>query len=218
MKGEVYLITKNADLIRHFENSGGKTKVVAFPSFPVTVPLGSFPRLTIIDSDGNWEQEIKTVATGRREKGESFYSIISSASSLQGTSTQIDDIALQLDALSSPSSNKNTSEATQKGEKEHGLHIVQFIEKSVFEFVRKVKHSRPKNLYDLIISEFEKPIFHAALQEMDGNQVRAAELLGMHRNTLRKKIKALKIPIKKQQGEKQLSRLSESARSSGRVK
>ena len=89
---------------------------------------------------------------------------------------------------------------TKKGEKEHELHelhLLQFLEKSVYEFVRKVKHSRPKKLYNLLISEFEKPIFHAALQEMEGNQIRAAELLGMHRNTLRKKIKALKIPIKK---------------------
>ncbi len=40
----------------------------------------------------------------------------------------------------------------------------------------------------------EKPLIEAALRMTGGNNIRAAELLGIHRNTLRTKIKALKIP------------------------
>lgn len=77
------------------------------------------------------------------------------------------------------------------------LHFSELLEKKILDFVRKVKTGRPKNLYSLLISEFERPLFSLVLQEMDGNQIRAAELLGVHRNTLRKKITELQIKVKK---------------------
>jgi DNA-binding protein Fis len=77
------------------------------------------------------------------------------------------------------------------------LHFSELLEKKILDFVRKVKGGRPKNLYSLLISEFERPLFSLVLQEMDGNQIRAAELLGVHRNTLRKKMTELQIKVKK---------------------
>jgi len=46
-------------------------------------------------------------------------------------------------------------------------------------------------LYDRILQEVERPLLTVALSECDGNQLRAAELLGLNRNTLRKKLKEL---------------------------
>ena len=43
------------------------------------------------------------------------------------------------------------------------------------------------------LAEFEKPLLEHALRETEGNQVRAAQLLGINRNTLRKKISDLAI-------------------------
>lgn len=51
----------------------------------------------------------------------------------------------------------------------------------------------PEGLYDRFLVEFERPIVAAALAATNGNQVRAADLLGLNRNTLRKKIKELGI-------------------------
>lgn len=46
-------------------------------------------------------------------------------------------------------------------------------------------------LYDRILHEIERPLLSIALAECRGNQLRAAELLGLNRNTLRKKIRDL---------------------------
>ncbi len=43
-------------------------------------------------------------------------------------------------------------------------------------------------LYDLILADLERPLFRMALAAVRGNQLKAAKLLGMNRNTLRKKL------------------------------
>ena len=51
----------------------------------------------------------------------------------------------------------------------------------------------PEGLYDRFLVEFERPLVAAALAATKGNQVKAADLLGLNRNTLRKKIRELGI-------------------------
>jgi two-component system, NtrC family, nitrogen regulation response regulator GlnG len=53
----------------------------------------------------------------------------------------------------------------------------------------------PNGLYDRILKEMELPLIALALSATRGNQVRTAELLGINRNTLRKKIKDLDIRV-----------------------
>jgi two-component system nitrogen regulation response regulator GlnG len=48
-------------------------------------------------------------------------------------------------------------------------------------------------LYHSALAAFEKPLFEHALEETSGNQLRAAQLLGINRNTLRKRIGELEI-------------------------
>ncbi|MCW8917861.1 MAG: DNA-binding transcriptional regulator Fis [Gammaproteobacteria bacterium] len=43
-------------------------------------------------------------------------------------------------------------------------------------------------LYQLILSEMEQPLLEKVMQEARGNQTRAAEILGINRGTLRKKL------------------------------
>jgi len=50
-----------------------------------------------------------------------------------------------------------------------------------------------EDLYHQIISTVEKSLIRAALKHADSTQVKAAQLLGINRNTLRKKIKELGI-------------------------
>ena len=53
----------------------------------------------------------------------------------------------------------------------------------------------PDGLYDRILKEMELPLIALSLSATRGNQVRTAELLGINRNTLRKKIKDLDIRV-----------------------
>jgi two-component system, NtrC family, nitrogen regulation response regulator GlnG len=53
----------------------------------------------------------------------------------------------------------------------------------------------PPGVYDRVLAEFEKPLLLACLTATRGNQIRAAELLGLNRNTLRKKIRELSISV-----------------------
>jgi len=50
-------------------------------------------------------------------------------------------------------------------------------------------------LYQRILKEVEMPLFAITLAATHGNQIKAAELLGINRNTLRKKIRALDINV-----------------------
>ena len=49
--------------------------------------------------------------------------------------------------------------------------------------------SPPGNLYQMVMNEVEAPLIEAALHHTGGNQSHAAEILGMSRGTLRKKLK-----------------------------
>ncbi|HTY49600.1 MAG TPA: helix-turn-helix domain-containing protein, partial [Steroidobacteraceae bacterium] len=48
---------------------------------------------------------------------------------------------------------------------------------------------RPAHLYDLVLREVEEPLLKAVLDYTEGNQVRAADILGINRGTLRKKLR-----------------------------
>jgi two-component system, NtrC family, nitrogen regulation response regulator GlnG len=53
----------------------------------------------------------------------------------------------------------------------------------------------PPGLYDRILKEVERPLIALTLGATRGNQLKAADLLGLNRNTLRKKIRELNIPV-----------------------
>ena len=52
---------------------------------------------------------------------------------------------------------------------------------------------KPGDLYQLVIGEVEKPLFRAVLTYTNGNQSEAADILGINRGTLRKKLKDYKL-------------------------
>ena len=52
-------------------------------------------------------------------------------------------------------------------------------------------------LYNRVLKELERPLLALTLEATHGNQLRAADLLGLNRNTLRKKLKELEIPVVK---------------------
>jgi len=61
------------------------------------------------------------------------------------------------------------------------------------DFFRTLNGHAPKNLYDLFLDQVEPPLLKSTLRYCHGNQSRAAEMLGLNRATLRKKLKQHKI-------------------------
>lgn len=77
-----------------------------------------------------------------------------------------------------------------------------YIHTKLRDFVRRMKLGAGSGLHPLIVKAVEKPLIALVLDETHGNQNQAAALLGLNRNTLRKKIQDLKIPLAKQAGKK----------------
>ncbi len=67
--------------------------------------------------------------------------------------------------------------------------LEEIIEKKMQECVRGLRGHASANLHSLMVGLVEKPLLRAVMRETKSNQVRAAQLLGINRNTLRKKLK-----------------------------
>ena len=69
----------------------------------------------------------------------------------------------------------------------------QLIEERIREFIRRLGPAidSETRLHDLFVRQVERPLVKAVLEATGGNQVRAAAILGIHRNTLRKMVTEL---------------------------
>jgi two-component system nitrogen regulation response regulator GlnG len=74
--------------------------------------------------------------------------------------------------------------------------IEDIITKRLEPFVEKTASKGRQELYDTVMPFMERPLIKLVLKKTRNNQIRAAELLGINRNTLRKKIRELKISLK----------------------
>ena len=70
------------------------------------------------------------------------------------------------------------------------------VERHLGVYFKKYQNSLPPpGLYHRVLREIEGPLIGAALAATRGNQIRAAELLGVNRNTLRKKVRDLDLQV-----------------------
>jgi len=77
----------------------------------------------------------------------------------------------------------------------HGAHLSfeNFLEEKLADLVDRMGGLETGEIYSMVLQRVEKPLITLVLKKTEGNQVRAASLLGINRNTLRKKIKDLGI-------------------------
>jgi Fis family transcriptional regulator len=62
-------------------------------------------------------------------------------------------------------------------------------EQALSSYFDSLNGHRPGRLYDLVMREVELPLFQAVMDYAEGNQSRAATILGINRGTLRKKLR-----------------------------
>lgn len=63
-------------------------------------------------------------------------------------------------------------------------------EEALSQYFASLNGHKPGDLYELVLSEVERPLLRAVLDYTGGNQSEAALVLGINRGTLRKKLKA----------------------------
>jgi len=79
---------------------------------------------------------------------------------------------------------ENTPETQEISQLSHA------VKHSIRRFLYELDGTHPNNMYDLVLKQVEQPLFEAILEHTKGNQSRAADLLGLNRGTLRKKLRS----------------------------
>ena len=68
------------------------------------------------------------------------------------------------------------------------MHIEQSVRMSLESYLRDLGDSEPNGMYNMVVNVVEKPLLEVVMQHADNNQSKAAQWLGLNRNTLRKKL------------------------------
>ncbi len=68
------------------------------------------------------------------------------------------------------------------------MHIEQSVRMSLESYLRDLGDSEPDGMYSMVVNVVEKPLLEVVMQHADNNQSKAAQWLGLNRNTLRKKL------------------------------
>jgi Fis family transcriptional regulator len=67
------------------------------------------------------------------------------------------------------------------------------VKQTMERFFSDLNGEKVTGVYDMVLHEMEKPLLEIVMRHTKGNQVRAADILGINRNTLRKKLKQHKV-------------------------
>lgn len=68
------------------------------------------------------------------------------------------------------------------------INLEECVRTSLESYFTDLGGSEPDRMYDMMVRVVEKPLLEVVMQHADQNQSRAAQWLGLNRNTLRKKL------------------------------
>jgi len=90
--------------------------------------------------------------------------------------------------MSSTENYKYYTENNSNSSTQSNAELKQCVQKVLDNYLRDLGEYQPDNLYQLFIAEVEAPLIESVLSHTRGNQSQAAQMLGINRGTLRKKI------------------------------
>lgn len=67
--------------------------------------------------------------------------------------------------------------------------MTRLVRRAIDGYFRDLEGEKPCHVYNMVINSVEKPLLESVLHRVRGNQTHAAEMLGINRNTLRKKMR-----------------------------
>jgi Fis family transcriptional regulator, factor for inversion stimulation protein len=67
------------------------------------------------------------------------------------------------------------------------------VKSAMERYFNDLNGEKTTGVYEMVLHEVEKPLLEIVMRHVKGNQCRAAEILGINRNTLRKKLKTHKL-------------------------
>jgi len=71
--------------------------------------------------------------------------------------------------------------------------LAEAVRRSLERYYRDMDGEQPTGIYDMVLENIERPMIETVLGKAEGNLSAAAAMLGIDRNTLRKKIQQLRI-------------------------
>ena len=85
-----------------------------------------------------------------------------------------------------PRTQARTAARAEAAERENELSLT--VRKMMKQYFKDLDGEKPSGIYNMVVNCVEKPLLEVVMYHAQGNQTRAAELLGINRNTLRKKL------------------------------
>ncbi len=83
-------------------------------------------------------------------------------------------------------------ESTEKRTEQHveinRIPLAKHVKAAMEIYFQDLEGHMPSDLYRMVVNEIEKPLLESVMKQVRGNQSRAAEILGLNRSTLRKKL------------------------------
>ena len=147
--------------------------------------------MIVAETPAEWDKDGARLRRLIETKSKS-YLIIAPGPLLQQTAAEIQAVGR---ALSSPPGQARPATTSPAQESPEGEFLDGFVQKKLQAFVHAFSESGGRDLYGFLMKEVERPLIAFALKETGGNQRRAAELLGMNRNTLRKRIQECRLAV-----------------------
>ena len=81
---------------------------------------------------------------------------------------------------------KRSESRADTGARDNELSLA--VRKVMKQYFKDLDGEKCTGIYDMVVNAIEKPMLEVVMLQAQGNQTRAAELLGLNRNTLRKKL------------------------------
>ena len=85
-----------------------------------------------------------------------------------------------------PRSQSRAAARAEAAERDNELSLT--VRKMMKQYFKDLDGEKPSDIYNMVVNCVEKPLLEVVMTHAQGNQTRAAELLGINRNTLRKKL------------------------------